>query len=231
MKTTNVFSLAIIGMLLMQFSLSACSNPKQREETIDKSIQENLVQISDLHDMTSESTKAYFYKENSNGEVSLADKGTQMKADETVMRALGMIKNEETKKTINDQLTSGLIGFAIMADQVKVFKVLTKAQADSDQKTHTKLGLLDIKKMKKSSLEAGNLKSSAAQIDLTESKNDIQYIEIASIKIAKAGVLENKRTKYYDEKTSILIVGERPIDVSTHLLLEPEKTTEEPSKK
>lgn len=232
MKKMNVFSLAMTGLLILQFALVACEKPKQREETIDQSIKENLVQISDLHDMTSESTTAYFYKENSNGEIALADKNTkQLKADENVMRVLSMIKKEETKKSLDEHMSSGLIAFAVLADQVKIFKVLTKAQATDDKQAHSTLSLLEIKKMKKDSLETKDQKMVAAQINLEELKSEIEFIEIASVKIAKSGVLENKRTKYYDEKTSILTIGERPLEVSTHLLLEAETTSDESAKK
>jgi hypothetical protein len=229
MKNTKALSLGILGMLVLQLSLVACDKSKEREETIDSSIKENLVQISDLHDITSDSTKAYFYRENNNGEISLADKTPQIKVDENINRVLGMVKKEETKKAIEAQMSSGLIAFAIMTDNVKVYKVMMKAKASAE---HGAIDLTEIRKAKKVSLEVGKMTASATQIDLTESKSDVQYIEVASIKITKSGVLENKRTKYYDEKTSILTVGERPLDVSTHLLLDPEKTsTEETSKK
>ena len=229
MKNTKAFSLGILGLLVLQLSLVACDKSKEREETIDSEIKGNLVQISDLHDITSDSTKAYFYRETNNGEISLADKTAQIKADDNVKRVLGLIKKEETKKAIEAQMSSGLIAFAIMTDQVKVYKVMMKAKASAE---HGAIDLTEIRKAKKSSLEVGKMSVAAAQIDIAESKSDVQYIEVAKIKITKSGVLENKRTKYYDEKTSILTVGERPLDVSTHLLLEPEKTsTEETSKK
>lgn len=229
MKNTKAFSLGILGMLVLQLSLVACDKSKEREETIDESIKEKLVQMSDLHDITTDSSKAYFYKETSNGEISLADKTAQIKADETVTRVLGMIKKEETKKAIETQMSSGLIAFAIMTDKVKVYKVMMKAKASVE---HGAVDLMDIRKAKKSSLELGKMNAAAAQIDISETKSDVQYIELASVTIAKSGVLENKRTKYYDEKTSILTVGERPLDVSTHLVLEAEKlATEQTSAK
>lgn len=227
MKNIKALSFGILSLLVLQLALVACDKPKEREETIDKSIQENLVQISDLHDITSDSTKAYFYKETPNKEITLT---SQIQANETIMRVLSLIKNTDSKKALDEQMAaSGLIAFAIMTDKVEVYKVLTKAKADDDSNIHSAVGLLDIKKLKKQSLEDGNM--SVAQLDLTDSKSDIRYIKIASIKIAKSGVLENKKTKYYDEKTSVLTVGDRPLDVSTHLLLEPETTTEQKSEK
>ncbi len=229
MRNTKAFSLGILGMLILQLSLVACDKSKEREETIDNSIKENLVQISDLHDISTDSTMAYFYRESNNGEISLADKTVQIKADDTIKRVLEMIKKDETKKAIESHMSSGLIAFAVMTDKVKVYKVMMKAKASSE---HGALSLSDIRKAKKSSLDAGKLIAASAQIDISETKSDVQYIELASITIAKSGVLENKLTKYYNEKTSILTVGQRPLDVSTHLLLEPEKTTtEETSKK
>lgn len=237
MTNSKLLSFAMVGMVTLQIALSACDKPKQREDTIDQSIADKLVEVSALRDFTSDTTKAYFYKQidesedSSSSEVSLAEQTPLVKADESIFLVLDMVKNPDTKAALDAHMssTNGLIGFAIFVDQVKIYKVLTKAKANEDDKTQSAKTLLDIKRLKKASLEAGQQKVMAAQIDMSESNTDVMYIEIASIKIAKSGVLENKRTKYYDEKTSILIVGERSLDVSTHLLLEPEKTTEESS--
>lgn len=224
MKNSKTLSLGILGLLVLQLALSACEKSKDREETIDQEIKEKLVQISDLHDISSDSTMAYFYRENEDGEISLADKTPQIKTNETVARVLGMIGKEEDKKVLESQISSGLIAFAIMTDQVKIYKVMTKAKASAEYET---MSLLDIRKAKRASLENGQMTMAAAQTDITESKGDIQYVEIASLTISKSGVLGNKRTKHYDEKTSILTVDERPLQVSTHLILEPQKTSTE----
>lgn len=224
MKSTKLFSTAVVSLLAV--TLFSCSKPKQREETIDKEIQPNIVQVSDLHDITSDTTKAYFYKESANTEVTAADKSSQIKIDDNIKKVLSLVKIEETKKSLEDQLSkSGLIAFAIMTDSLKIYKVLQKDKVGADVNANTALTLLQIKQAKKASLESKMI--ATTNLDMTESKNDIVFIEVVSLNLSKSGVLENKKTKYYDEKTSILTVADRPLDLSTHLVLEPQKTAEE----
>lgn len=229
MKNTNTMSLGLIGLLILPLTLMSCNNAKDRPETIDSKIEANLVEVSALHDISSEIKKAYFYKESADSEVTAADKTAQMKADADVIRVLEMVKNKEQKEILKTHMEKGLVGFMILADEVKIYKVMTKTKARVDQKANAAINMTEIKKLKKISLEKN--KMSAAEIDLKESGDEIQYIEIASLKVKQSGILENKKTQYYDEKTSLLTVADRPLDVSTHLLLEPQEEEKAEKKK
>lgn len=225
MKNTKAFSFGILGILVLQLALAACDKPKQREETIDKEIKAHLVEISALRDLSTDA-KAYFYKNSVDEDIASADKDTvQLKADDTIIRVLDMVKKEDSKKYLDEHLQSGLIAFAVMTNQVKIYKVMTKEKASAE---HSALDLSEVRKIKKASLEAAQI--STVQIDISDSKSEVQFVEVAVIDIEKSGVLENKKTKYYNEKTSILTVGERPLDVSTHLLLKVEESKKEDKK-
>jgi hypothetical protein len=195
-----------------------------------------------LHDVTTESTKAYFYKdaatadsnkhsagklvsgdsskassadETKADEIVGSDKTAKIKIDADVEKVLAQVKNKENKEALDEQLKKGSICFVILPDQIKIFKVLQKSDLVSEKKSNSANSLTELKQLKKTSFESGKL---SAAVDVTEVKSDTRYVEISSIKISKTGVLENQRTKY-DEKMSILNVGDRPLDLSTHLLI------------
>jgi hypothetical protein len=203
---------SLLSLLVMQSTLVGCSKPKQRPDVINKDIASHLVVVSDLHDVTSDTAKAYFYLDKPNE--SIKDSTAQIKIDENSQKVLSLVVNNENKAALDEQLKSGLISFVLLEDQVKIYKVLRKDQLITEKKSNLALTLADLKLIK------NPLASEAAQV-----KNDIQFIEISSIKIDKTGVLENQKTQYYEEKMSVLNVVERQFDLSTHLILSAEVTT------
>ncbi len=223
MKTLNFFTL---GLILTQVIFLGCDKPKQRPEVVNTAIQSKLVAIADLHDVTSESSKAYFYQQNTNDEVQKLDKTSQIKIDENTSKVLSMVLKKEAKAVLDAQLKTGLISFVVLPTQIKIFKVVTKSQLPEENKSNSAQSINQLKQLKKASFEIG--KMSTASLDVSESKNEIEFIEITAIQIEKTGVLENEKTKYYDEKMSVLNIAERSLDLSTHLLLKAEISTTEP---
>ena len=229
MKKVTLVSLSFLSLVAAQVALVACDNPKQRPSEITKEIQSKIVKISDLRDVTSETTKAYFYRNDPVAEIQKIDKVTLIKIDESVMNVLSMIKKEDTKAALELQLSSGLVSFVVLPDQIKIYKVLTKAQLLKEKKSNLAVSLVQLIQLKKLSFE--NSKLSTISLDPKDSKSEIEFLEIAAVKIERAGVLENDKTKYYEEKMSTLNVAERPFDLSTHLLLKEElsSTEQQPS--
>lgn len=224
MKTVNLFTFTLV---LTQVILMGCDNPKQRPEVINKAIQGKLVAIADLHDVTSsETAKAYFYQQNANENVRQLDKTKQIQIDENIMKVISLVKKKDTKAALDAHLTKGLISFVVLPTQIKIFQIVTKSQLPEENKSNSSQSINQLKQLKKATLEIG--KMSTASLDVTESKNDVEFIELAAIQIEKTGVLENEKTKYYDEKMTVLNVVERSLDLSTHLLLNEEISTTEP---
>lgn len=224
MKTVNLFTFTLV---LTQVILMGCDNPKQRPEVINKAIQGKLVAIADLHDVTSsETAKAYFYQQNANENVRQLDKTKQIQIDENIMKVISLVKKKDTKAALDAHLTKDLISFVVLPTQIKIFQIVTKSQLPEENKSNSSQSINQLKQLKKATLEIG--KMSTASLDVTESKNDVEFIELAAIQIEKTGVLENEKTKYYDEKMTVLNVVERSLDLSTHLLLNEEISTTEP---
>ncbi len=222
MKKIIMFSFGLIGFLAIQLSLVGCDSPKQRAEVVDQEVQPNLIVLKDAHDMTSTTSKAYFYKTTENKEIKDIDKSTvQLKNDEIIEKMLAKVTDKTHLEELTNQLTTGLISYVIYGDKVTIYKVLTAEQASADKNADKKQSINDLRALKKDILEKNNMTTETLGNEVAD--NNVKFIEITSIQIT-TGILGNKKTKYYDEKMSTLTVDERPFNLSTHILLGDEVT-------
>ncbi len=247
MKNMKLVSLGLIGFLTAQVSLIACNSPKQREVVVEAELKPNLVAIADVHEATSNKSSAYYYKDTENAEIQKTDSTEQRKIDADVQKILSKVQLEATKKDLTEHLDhAGLIALVITADRIEIYKVITDEAAAKEAKPISTIA--EIRKLKKETLaakmvrpetfssddgkgeKASDSDDKAGLNDKAELNNATNIVKITAINIT-TGVLENKKTKYYEEKMSVLTLVERPFDLSTHIQLGTEEGAEAPKPK
>ena len=220
MKTSQFFTTSLIALIAAPMILVGCDKPKQRTEVVNKKIESNLVAIKNLHDVTSDTSKAYFYKENINEAIKKIDDAEQIQIDVEISKVLHLIEDQNKINVMNDSLKTGVIAFVILPDQLKIYKVVQKEDLKTESNASMALTFSDIQEIKKQAFESAQLDTSSIQT--AEKKEGVQFVEISSIQIEKTGVLENEKTKFYEEKMSSLNVAERALNLSTHIILKKE---------
>ena len=247
-----------VAFFFLTFVTMSCDKAKDRPLKVDTKTSADLIQISNIHDVTSDKNAAFFYRENKNNDVSSVDKTQQVKADTDIEKILSKIKNETHKNEITEHLKNNLVAFMVTEEnsvkKIKIFKVVTTDTENTETMKSTTAALkqnglaeknneIIIDKNKIESTQTSNLNDNSYTLDeLKQMKNldhstsetmqtqsneqdDIEFVEITSIEIKKAGVLDQQKTDY-NERTSILEVVERSLDLSTHLVLGDEISTE-----
>lgn len=230
----------------------SCDKAKNRDQKIDPKILNNMIVASEVHDLTNDEQKAYFFKSEENNDIKKQDQTQQIQLNSDSLKILSKITKKDHHQALEDALSKGLIAFVIInqdnQNQIKIFKVIQTDETTqktlvnttvSSETTNTKdltdsndsddsLTLEDIKKMKgASTISSSSVDTDSASIQTTNTIHT-EFIEIAAVKIDSAGVLAEKKTDY-NEKTSLLNVAERPLDLSTHFILGDELTTEQPA--
>lgn len=227
----------IMGCLLcLQIFLIACDKAKDRVEVINPKIQNNLILKTELHEITSENASAYFYLNEHNDQKIYTkidslqvESLPKIKINSEIQKVIDLVKIEGTKNDLETHLKSGYIAFLILEDQLKIFKVVSKKSLEKKLNMNQFYSFTDLINLKNPS-DSTTVNNDTDEHEKVRKekklkfkrliRNNNYFEEVATIKISKSGVLESQKTEYYNEKTSILNIVERPSDLSTHIILD-----------
>lgn len=253
MQLTKLIHMTALASSFILFL--SCDKAKNRDEKIDPKISDNMIVAAEVHDLTNDQQKAYFFKTEANSDIKKQDQTQQIQLNSDTLKILSKITQKDHHQAIDDALNNGLITFVVLnqdnQNQIKIFKVIqtdettqkslvdatissstTNTKDTSDNDDDNSLTLDEVKKMKEtgSATVSSKVDTSSSNQNTNTNTNIVhtEFIEIASVKIESAGVLAEKKTDY-NETTSLLNVVERPLDLSTHFILGDELTTEQPT--
>lgn len=226
MKKNILFTGTLLGLTASALVFSACSRPSERPSVMDKTITDKVFAMKDLGEITANTV----YFANAEDPIAKANASVkQVKIEGKIQDLLKKVKNAATKKALDDQLKSGSIAIVILNDQLKVLKIV----ADTELTTaYDVISLKYIGRLK----ELSKTPEVKAQADTIKELESLKYtspksanekygmVEITTLKIDKAGVLDNVKNDY-DEKKSILTVQEKPFGMSTHIVVSDEIST------
>ncbi len=212
-------------------SLNSCSQkPSERPSVVDKKIAANLMELKSISEATGGKAKNLYFsgeKKDLTKILSLKEPDAslnQVKTDATFQTLMGKIGDEKTKKAITDHLGTSVVALVVLNKEIKIFKVVPDKNLSLDYNVVSfkyMNALKDLTKATTATAQAAGQKVLTELMEKSPSELSEQfgYVEVASVKIKSMGTLENLRTDY-NEKRSILGVVDRPIDQSTHIILE-----------
>lgn len=224
MKKNIIKTTLVLGMALTSILMTACNKPTERPSVVNKAAAANLFAINDLADITN---KAALYSGGKTTETEIKKMDASLKLMKIEGRnkdLLNLIKNEDTKKALETHLETGAVAVVVLNNEIKILKIVKETHSSLDGLNLTSLRYLSkLKQLVKTT-------EKAAQNSLVSELESIKHIapadleevfglsQIASIKVAQHGFLDNEKTDY-NEKKSILNLVEAPFEVSTHILV------------
>jgi hypothetical protein len=227
MKKMNVKnSLKLFLTAATFFMMSSCQAPNEREAKVNPKVAGGLVGINDVCEATNKQVCVQGSKKEEVQKLDSELKQSKIDGSQAEI-ILSKISNPDVKDLIEKQLSSGSITFLILRDEVKVFKITPEIDVNLDYDVLSSKYLAKMKEYHKAS-------DVTQQLSKLRELREIKYIsprsqgekfglvELASVKVAKFGVLDNVYTDY-KEKKSILDIKETPFEMATHILLAEEE--------
>lgn len=224
MKKNITLTSLVIGMASTLVLFSGCNKPTERPAVVNSKIASKLYAISDLAEVTSSANAVLVQGGEKDLKLMASAKVTQTKLEGSkALEILKKVTEDASKKALDEQLKTGAVALVVLADQIKILKVVAEVNNNIDTNISSLSYFGKLKALSKavdakaqadlvSELETLKYKSPA---DLNES---FGLVEITSIAIQKYGVLDNEKNDY-NEKKSLLNIIDKPFEVSTHILV------------
>ena len=224
MKKNIIKTTLVLGMALTSIIMTACNKPTERPSVVNKEAAPNLFAIKDLSEITNKSA-LYSGNKTTEAEIKKMDASLRlMKIEGRNKDLLNLIKNEDTKKALETHLETGAIAVVVLNNEIKILKIVKETHSNLDGLNLTSLRYLSkLKQLIKTTdkvLQSGLVSEieSIKHIAPADLEEVFGLSQIASIKVAKHGVLDNEKTDY-NEKKSIINLLEAPFELSTHILV------------
>ena len=224
MKNVILKNSVLISATCALVFASSCYKGAERPAVVNPKAASNIFAIKDLAEITNDSVKTVYVQNGDKSSVAALDASLkQVKIEGSIDSILKRISIDANKAALNNQLKDGAIAVVVLKDQIKILKVVPDTDLNLNYDVLSMKYMKTLKQLAKTS-------DAAQQSSLAQQLSDLKYtspkklgekfglVELSSITIVKTGVLDNERTDY-DEKKSVLNVFDKPLELSTHMVL------------
>ena len=225
----HVLSLTL-GLTAVAIVFSGCNKPTERPSKMDPEIEGKVMEMSKLGagEITGSSKAVLFTGSEKDLSAMNSESVTlsQVKLEGDLEKITQKVTTPAKAAAIAEHLSqpNGVIAIVVLETEVKILKVTPEVTNSNPAYIVSSLQLFDAMKAMSRTSNAQTQAELAQKMDEVKFKSPAQLgekfglVELASVKVEKYGVLEDKRTEY-GERMSITTLNQVPFEMSTHLIL------------